>query len=132
VTVGQSFQQFRCLRAPKFVRAIAKDLGEILLCNYRKGLVLFRHSLRRCFLATGFRDVLGFSTVGLARANRPSAPIKFWRHRIFVACATRARLYHERDGGCGDKTAPSGQPGTKNKAGGSNAAREQGILHDAA
>ena len=30
--------------------------------------------------------------------NGPSEPIKFWRHRIFAARATRARLYHGRDG----------------------------------
>jgi hypothetical protein len=83
VCAGEEFQKLRRLRAAEFERAMSKDFGEILLCNYRKVLVLFRHGLRR-FPAVSSRDVLGFSTVGLARTNGPSAPIKFWRHRIFL------------------------------------------------
>ena len=64
--VGASFQEFRRLSTGEFVRAVAKDLGEILLCDHRIVLVLFGRNLRQ-FLPPGFRDVLGFSTVGLAR-----------------------------------------------------------------
>ena len=84
---GASFQALRGLSTGKFVRAIAKDFGQVGFCY--DAVVLFD---RRFW-------TLGFSTVvGLARTNGPSAPIKFWRHRVFVARATRARLYHERDG----------------------------------
>ena len=44
MSVGRVFQQFRGLSTGEFVRAIAKDFGQILLCNYRKVLVLFRRS----------------------------------------------------------------------------------------
>ena len=83
MSVGASFQLFRGLEAAEFARAASKDFSQILLCNYRKVLVLFRRRLRR-FLGPGFRDVLGFSTVGLAIPDWVSAPIKLWRHRIFV------------------------------------------------
>jgi hypothetical protein len=44
VCVGASFQEFRGLSTGEFVRSIAKDFGEILLCNYRKVSVLFHRS----------------------------------------------------------------------------------------
>jgi hypothetical protein len=44
MSLGARFQEFRCLRAAQFARAVSKDFGKILLCNYRKVLGLFRRS----------------------------------------------------------------------------------------
>jgi hypothetical protein len=41
---GASFQKFRCFNAGEFARAIAKDFGQVRLCNHRKVLGLFRRS----------------------------------------------------------------------------------------
>ena len=89
MSLGASFQEFRSLSFCERARAKAKDLAHVALCYY---LIVFRRRLRQ-FL----------TPVRFARTNRQSAPIKFWRHRIFAASATRARLYHERDG---EDTAP--------------------------
>jgi len=45
VCVGASFQEFRRLSTGEFVRAVAKDLGQILLCDHRIVLALFGRSL---------------------------------------------------------------------------------------
>ena len=92
VCASEEFQKLRGLSTGEFVGAMSKDFGEILLCNYRIVLVLFRRGLRR-FFATGLRDVLGFSTVGLAIPHRLSAPIKLLCHKNFVS---RARSDHEK------------------------------------
>ena len=48
--VGASFQEFRRLNAGKFVRAIAKDFGQVPLCNHRIVLVLFGRRFSRPYL----------------------------------------------------------------------------------
>jgi inorganic triphosphatase YgiF len=48
----------------------------------------------RNWLASYFQDQADAGQTGYSAL----APIKFWRHRIFLARATRARLYHERNG----------------------------------
>jgi len=44
MSAGEFFQALRGLSTGEFVRAVDEDFGEILLCNYRKVLVLFRRS----------------------------------------------------------------------------------------
>ncbi len=85
----------RGLRAPEFARSIAKNFDQVAF-RY-DAVVLFRRRLRWLFIPGG-RDVLGSATVAPAGTDRLTAPIKFDRHRIFVAPASRARLYYERDG----------------------------------
>ena len=56
---GESLQALRRLRAPKLVRAIGKDFGQVAF-RYDAAVLFGRRSLAPS------RDVLGFPTVGLA------------------------------------------------------------------
>jgi hypothetical protein len=96
-------QQFRYLRAPEFVGAIAKDFAHGAFCYY---LIVFRRSLR-WFLPPSFRDVLGFSTVGLAIPNWMSGPVQLRRFQLSFgksirsfshSIASRTRLDRRRNG----------------------------------
>lgn len=81
VSAGEFFQQFRGQSTGEFVRAVSKDFGEILLCNYRIVLVLFRRTLRR-LSAPGFWNVFGPAAVPFTVADWLPRPIKFTRFQL--------------------------------------------------
>jgi hypothetical protein len=89
VCAGEFFQQFRCLSAGEFVRAIAKDFGEVAF-RY-DAVVLFRPR----GLAPGFRNVLWSAAVTFPRFYRQPRVIKLLHHKNFVS---RARSEGVGDG----------------------------------